>query len=101
MAHSHDHHDHEHPGHGGHDHGKHDHGAHGHGHGHGHSHAHGGHHHHVPTDMGRAFAIGVALNTAFVAVEAAAGFWTGSIALVADAGHNLSDVLALAMAWGA
>ena len=51
--------------------------------------------------MGRAFAIGVALNTAFVAVEAGAGFWAGSMALVADAGHNLSDVLALAMAWGA
>ncbi len=51
--------------------------------------------------MGRAFAVGVALNTAFVIVEAGAGFWAGSMALVADAGHNLSDVLALAMAWGA
>ncbi len=51
--------------------------------------------------MGRAFAIGVALNTVFVAVEVGAGFWSGSMALLADAGHNLSDVLALLMAWGA
>jgi len=51
--------------------------------------------------MGRAFAIGVVLNTAFVLVEVAAGFWAGSMALLADAGHNLSDVLALLMAWGA
>jgi cobalt-zinc-cadmium efflux system protein len=51
--------------------------------------------------MGRAFAIGVGLNTLFVVVEAAAGFWTGSLALLADAGHNLSDVLALLLAWGA
>ena len=51
--------------------------------------------------MGPAFAIGVALNTAFVAVEVGAGFWAGSMALLADAGHNLSDVLALLMAWGA
>jgi len=51
--------------------------------------------------MGRAFAIGVALNTLFVAVEVAAGFWANSMALLADAGHNLSDVLALLMAWGA
>jgi cobalt-zinc-cadmium efflux system protein len=93
MAHAHDHHDHDH-----HDHHDHDHGAHDHGRGHSHG---PGHHHHVPTDMGRAFAIGVALNTAFVIVEAGAGFWAGSMALVADAGHNLSDVLALAMAWGA
>ena len=51
--------------------------------------------------MGRAFAIGVVLNTLFVVAEVAAGFWTGSLALLADAGHNLSDVLALALAWGA
>jgi cobalt-zinc-cadmium efflux system protein len=51
--------------------------------------------------MGRAFAIGVALNTAFVVAEVAAGLWTGSLALLADAGHNLSDVLSLLMAWGA
>lgn len=51
--------------------------------------------------MGRAFAIGVSLNLAFVAAEVAAGLWTGSLALLADAGHNLSDVLALLLAWGA
>ena len=49
----------------------------------------------------RAFAIGVALNLAFVLVEAGFGLWSGSMALVADAGHNLSDVLSLAIAWGA
>lgn len=75
-----------------HDHHHHHDGAHGHGHGH-------GHHHHAPADMGRAFAIGVALNSAFVLVETAAGLWTGSISLLADAGHNLSDVLALVLAW--
>ncbi|MFL5297064.1 MAG: cation diffusion facilitator family transporter [Phenylobacterium sp.] len=82
-----------------HEHAAHDHGDHG--LRHVHSHAHGGHHHHAPADMGRAFAIGVALNAAFVLVEAVAGFASGSMALLADAGHNLSDVLALAMAWGA
>ncbi len=79
-----------------HDHDHHVHGAHKHGHGHSH-----GHHHHAPSDIGRAFAIGVGLNTLFVAVEVAAGFWAGSMALLADAGHNLSDVLALLLAWGA
>lgn len=68
-------------------------------------HHHGGHdhggHHHAPADFGRAFAIGVALNTAFVVVEAAYGFLSGSMALVADAGHNLSDVLSLLLAWAA
>lgn len=59
--------------------------------------AHG--HHHAPADFGRAFVIGIALNSAFVVVEAAAGFLYGSMALVADAGHNLSDVLALVLAW--
>ncbi|MXO74672.1 cation diffusion facilitator family transporter [Altererythrobacter aerius] len=65
----------------------------------GHSHSHG--HAHGAADHGAAFAIGVALNLAFVIVEAAFGFLSGSMALVADAGHNLSDVLALALAWGA
>jgi cobalt-zinc-cadmium efflux system protein len=51
--------------------------------------------------MGMAFAAGVTLNTVFVAVEVGAGFWAHSMALLADAGHNLSDVLALLMAWGA
>ena len=48
-----------------------------------------------------AFALGIALNLAFVAVEAGVGIVAGSMALVADAGHNLSDVLALVIAWGA
>ncbi|MBR0552422.1 cation diffusion facilitator family transporter [Stakelama marina] len=65
---------------------------HAHGHDHGHSHA--------PADFGRAFAIGILLNVAFVAVEGAAGFLTDSVALLADAGHNLSDVLGLLIAWG-
>ena len=64
-------------------------------HGHAHGHAHGS------ADYGRAFAIGVALNLGFVAVEAAFGLLSGSLALVADAGHNLSDVLGLLLAWGA
>lgn len=68
---------------------------HGHGHGHGHGHAHG------PIDYGPAFAIGVVLNLAFVGLEAVAGVLSGSMALIADAGHNLSDVLSLALAWGA
>lgn len=56
-------------------------------------------HHHGPADFGRAFAIGTALNLGFVLVEGAAGFVTDSIALLADAGHNLSDVLGLLVAW--
>jgi len=59
------------------------------------------HHDHAPADFGRAFAIGTALNLGFVAVEGAAGFLTDSVALLADAGHNLSDVLGLLVAWGA
>lgn len=57
------------------------------------------HHHHAPADFGRAFAIGIVLNTVFVAIEAAYGFLIGSVSLLADAGHNLSDVLGLAIAW--
>lgn len=49
--------------------------------------------------MGRAFAIGVVLNSLFVAAEVGAGLWAGSLALLADAGHNLSDVLSLILAW--
>ncbi len=48
-----------------------------------------------------AFAVGIVLNLGFVVVEAAYGFWANSMALLADAGHNLSDVLGLAIAWGA
>ena len=62
---------------------------------HHHDHAHG------PVGHGRAFAIGVALNLGFVVVEAAAGWFADSVALLADAGHNLSDVLGLLLAWGA
>lgn len=58
--------------------------------------AHG--HHHGPQNFGKAFAIGIALNIGFVVIEAAAGLLYGSMALVADAGHNLSDVLALVLA---
>lgn len=71
----------------------------GHGHGHG-GHGHAGHHH-GPTNYGAAFAIGIGLNLAFTAIEAFYGFVTGSMALMADAGHNLSDVLGLVIAWGA
>lgn len=94
---------HDHPGHAhNHDHG-HDHDHHDHDHAHGHGHHHHGHHghSHAPKDFGRAFAIGTALNLGFVVVEAAAGLITGSLALLADAGHNLSDVLGLLLAWGA
>ena len=71
----------------------HSHDDHSHGHSHGHSHA--------PASFGRAFAVGIALNSGFVVAEAVAGFLTGSVALLADAGHNLSDVLGLVIAWGA
>ena len=72
-----------------------------HAHSHGHSHAHGSHgHSHAPADFGRAFAIGTALNLVFVGIEGGAGFLTNSVALLADAGHNLSDVLGLLIAWG-
>jgi len=64
----------------------------------GHSHGPGGHAH-APANFGKAFAIGIALNTAFVIVEAVYGYASGSMALVADAGHNLSDVLGLTAAW--
>jgi len=64
-----------------------------------HEHHHG--HHHAPINYGRAFAVGVALNVLFVAVEAGFGFYAKSLALLADAGHNLSDVLGLLLAWGA
>lgn len=71
-----------------------------HGHGHHHGHDHGHHHHPAPPDRwDRAFAIGIALNLAYVVAETGAGLWTGSVALLADAGHNLSDVLGLAVAW--
>lgn len=57
------------------------------------------HHHDHASGFGGAFAIGIALNLGFVVVEAAYGFIAGSMALIADAGHNLSDVLGLVVAW--
>lgn len=64
----------------------------------GHDHAHGGHSH-GPARHDRAFAIGIALNLAFVAAELFFGFLSQSLALIADAGHNLSDVAGLLIAW--
>jgi cobalt-zinc-cadmium efflux system protein len=84
MAHSHDHpegHDHDHAGH--------DHDQHGHGHG------------HAPASFGKAFAIGIALNAGFVVLEIVYGVLSNSVALLADAGHNMSDVLGLGVAWTA
>jgi cobalt-zinc-cadmium efflux system protein len=97
---------------------KHDHDGHSHDHGHDHSHdhehghdhddhddhddhSHGlfGHHHHAPKSFGRAFAIGIILNISFVAIEGGYGFFSNSLALLSDAGHNLGDVLGLALAW--
>jgi cobalt-zinc-cadmium efflux system protein len=75
----------------------HDHPHHGH---HDHHHGHG-HSHHRPAHYGRAFAIGLILNLGFVFLEAGYGIVANSVALLADAGHNLSDVLGLVMAWGA
>jgi cobalt-zinc-cadmium efflux system protein len=63
------------------------------------AHDHG--HHHGPANHDRAFAIGIALNLGYVATEAYFGLIADSLALLADAGHNLSDVLGLALAWGA
>lgn len=83
-SHQHDHHD-----------------SHGDDHAHAVHHHHAGHHHLVPTDFGRAFALAIALNVGFVAIEFFYGFVAHSTALMADAGHNLSDVLGLLLAWGA
>ena len=59
------------------------------------------HHHHALPDYNRAFAAAVVLNVGFVVVEAVFGVISGSLALLTDAGHNLSDVLGLLLAWGA
>ncbi|MGU3541391.1 cation diffusion facilitator family transporter [Methylobacterium sp. A52T] len=80
--------------------GHHDHSDHEHSHDHG-GHAHGPGHSHAPASFGKAFAVGIALNVGFVAVEAAYGVLANSVALLADAGHNLSDVLGLVVAWAA
>jgi cobalt-zinc-cadmium efflux system protein len=90
MAHAREHrdgHDHDHPGH------DHDHGGHDDHRGHGHVHA--------PASFGKAFAIGIALNAGFVVLEVVYGLLSNSVALLADAGHNISDVLGLAVAWTA
>jgi cobalt-zinc-cadmium efflux system protein len=72
-----------------------------HDHTHGHDHGHV-HHHGVPAaGAGRAFAISAAVNLAFVIIEAGYGVLANSVALIADAAHNLGDVLALLLAWGA
>jgi cobalt-zinc-cadmium efflux system protein len=79
----------------------HHHDDHGHAHGHGHGHGHGHHHHPDPNGNGRAFVLAIGLNTLFVGIEFFYGFLANSTALMADAGHNLSDVLGLILAWGA
>src|SRR5260370_14016392 len=67
--------------------------------------AHGDHAHHGPAhghasaSLGKAFAVGIGLNLTFVAVEFSYGVLANSVALMADAGHNLSDVLGLVIAW--
>jgi len=63
--------------------------------------AHDHRHVHGPADFGRAFAIGVSVNLAYVGVQAVFGVLANSVALLADAAHNLSDVLGLVVAWGA
>src|SRR3984957_14668696 len=72
----------------------HDHSGHSHDHDeHGHTHA------HAPASFGKAFAIGIALNLGFVVIEALYGLMSNSVSLLADARHNLSDVLGLGVAW--
>ena len=67
---------------------------------HEHSHGIGGHHHHeAPTNFSKAFAIGIGLNTVFVIAEIIYGIKANSLALIADAGHNIGDVLGLILAW--
>jgi cobalt-zinc-cadmium efflux system protein len=78
MAHGHHHHDHDHV-----------HGDPGHGHG------------HAPRDFGRAFAVATVLNLGLVVVQVVYGLIAGSVALLADAGHNFGDAVGLVLAWGA
>jgi cobalt-zinc-cadmium efflux system protein len=74
---------------------RHDHGHNDHEHGHAHGHA------HAPASFGKAFAIGVGLNSGFVVLEVIYGLLGNSVALLSDAGHNLGDVLGLLVAWTA
>ena len=67
----------------------------------GHSHGCGHHHHGDPNNHGKAFVVAIALNTIFVVLEFVFGLIANSTALIADAGHNLSDVLGLILAWSA
>ncbi len=69
--------------------------------GHGHDHPSGHSHAHAPAHFGRAFAVGIALNAGFVVLEVVCGLGGHSMALLADAGHNMSDVLGLGVAWSA
>jgi len=88
STHQHEHHEHSHEGRDGHDHKGHDHKGH--------------HHHQAPqAGQGRTFAIAVGLNVVIVIVQAVYEYLAHSTALLADAGHNLSDVLGLLLAWGA
>jgi cobalt-zinc-cadmium efflux system protein len=68
---------------------------------HRHDHGRGGHRHGPPESFGRAFAIGIGLQSAFIVAEIVVGLAAHSLAVLSDAGHNVSDVLALAVAWGA
>ena len=70
-----------------------------HDHDHGHHQGHGHRHVHAPASFGRAFAIGMALNTAYVIAEAVYGVLAHSLSLLSDAGHNFGDVLSLGVAW--
>jgi cobalt-zinc-cadmium efflux system protein len=90
----------------GHDHGHHEHDHHrgsggdDHDHDHDHGHHHHGHgHSHAPASFGAAFAVGIALNGGYVLAEVFYGLWSNSLSLLADAGHNLGDVMSLALAW--
>jgi cobalt-zinc-cadmium efflux system protein len=107
SADTHHHHDHDHghvqepaQGHGPDGHHGHDHDGHGHGDGDGHGHG-PGHHHHAPANFGRAFAVGITVTLGYVAAEFFYGVIAHSLALLADAGHNLGDALGLGLAWGA
>jgi len=68
-------------------------------HDHSHTHDHAGHGH-APDNFGLAFAVGASLNAAFVVAELIFGYAANSLALISDALHNLSDVIALLLAWG-
>ncbi len=69
-----------------------------------HNHSHDDHHHghsHAPTSFGRSFLIAASLNSVFIVAEIIYGIKANSLALLADAGHNFSDVIGLLLAWGA